>query len=135
MHIIFNFYVFELTLYIAFRKRENTEIEEWSTPLHFVLRFQENSMQILSDFVLFLVIRRILKALSSVTPKLLNSSDLLSSGSNSRKRYTLRLLLKFLGGTASILGVHTNPCPLPHFYSLLDSLIWATFINFERFCD
>ena len=113
VHIIFNFYVFELTLYIAFRKRENTEIEEWSTPLHFVLRFQENSMQILSDFVLFLVIRRILKALSSVTPKLLNSSDLLSSGSNSRKRYTLRLLLKFLGGQPPYWGYIPTLAPSP----------------------
>ena len=68
MHIVFNFYVFELTLYIAFRKRENTEIEESRTPLHFALRFQENSMQILSDFALFLVIKRILKALFSVIP-------------------------------------------------------------------
>ena len=68
VHIIFNFYVFELTLYIAFRKRENIEIEESRTPLHFALRFQENSMQILSDFPLFLVIKRILKALFSVIP-------------------------------------------------------------------
>ena len=45
------------------------------------------------SFFCFLVIKRILKALFSFIPYwLLNSSDLPSSGSNLRKRYTLRLL-------------------------------------------
>ena len=42
----------------------------------------------------FLVIKGILKAFFSFIPWLLNFSDLPNSGSNSRKRYTLRLLSK-----------------------------------------
>ena len=44
----------------------------------------------------FLVIKGILKALFSFIPWLLNFSDLPNYGSNSRKRYTLRLLSKCL---------------------------------------
>ena len=44
----------------------------------------------------FLVIKGILKAFFSFIPWLLNFSDLPNSGSNSRKRYTLRLLSKCL---------------------------------------
>ena len=43
----------------------------------------------------------------------MNSSDLLSSGSNSRKRYTLRLLLKFLGGDSLHIGGTYQPLPPP----------------------
>ena len=72
------------------------KIEDWGTSVYFILRFQENSMQILSLCNLFLVIKRILKALFSFIPWLLNLSDLPNFGSNSRKRYILRLLLKCL---------------------------------------
>ena len=44
----------------------------------------------------FLVIKRILKALFSFIPWFLNFSDLPDYGSNSRKRYTLKLLSKCL---------------------------------------
>ena len=47
-------------------------------------------------FNCFLVIKEILKASFSFIPWLLNFSDLLNYGSNSRKRYTLRLLPKCL---------------------------------------
>ena len=47
-------------------------------------------------FNCFLVTKRILKALFSFIPWLLNFSDLPNYGSNSRKRYILRLLLKCL---------------------------------------
>ena len=46
--------------------------------------------------IVFLVIKGILKALFSFIPWLLNFSDLPNYGSNSRKRYTLRLLSKCL---------------------------------------
>ena len=46
--------------------------------------------------VCLLVIKGILKALISFIPWLLNFSDLPNYGSNSRKRYTLRLLSKCL---------------------------------------
>ena len=39
------------------------EIEDWGTFVHFILGFQENSMQSLSVFYCFLLIKRILKAL------------------------------------------------------------------------
>ena len=47
-------------------------------------------------FIYFLVIKGILKALFFFIPWLLNFSDLPNYGSNSRKRYTLRLLSKCL---------------------------------------
>ena len=53
----------------------------------------------------FLVIKTILKALFSLIPWLLNSSDLPSFDSNSRKRYTVRLLSICQGrSTTSIRG-------------------------------
>ena len=48
-------------------------------------------------FIVFLLIKRILKPLFSFTLWLLNFSDLLSYGSDSKKRYTLRLLSMCLG--------------------------------------
>ena len=59
--------------------------------------------------IVFLVIKGILKALFSFIPWLLNFSDLPNYGSNSRKRYTLRL---------------KSPQP---FDTLFDSLRWAPF--------
>ena len=75
-------------------------------------------------FNCFLVIKGILKALFSFIPWLLNFSDLPNSGSNSRKRYTLRLLPKCL--------VRSTPLPIGVKSSqpsntLFDSFRWAPF--------
>ena len=64
--------------------------------VYFVLGFQENSMQKAVCFLVILVIKGILKALFSFISWLLNFSELPNYGSNSRKRYTLRLLSKCL---------------------------------------
>ena len=56
-------------------------------------KFFENSVCFL---IVSLVIKGILKALFSFIPWLLTFSDLPNYGSNSMKRYTLRLLSKFL---------------------------------------
>ena len=82
-----------------FWKRRNIrkgciEIENWGTSVYFILRFWGNSLQ--SLFNCFFVIKQILKALFSFIPWLLNLSDLPNYGSNSGKRYTLRLLSKCL---------------------------------------
>ena len=61
-------------------------------------------------FLFFLVIKRILKALFSLIPLLLNSSDLPSYGSNLRKRYTLTLLSICLGRSTHSL-LHTPSIP------------------------
>ena len=61
-------------------------------------------------FFFFFVIKRILKALFSFIPLLLNSSDSLSYGSNLRKRYTLRLLSICLGRSTHPL-LHTPSIP------------------------
>ena len=72
----------------------------------------------------FLVIKEILKALFSFIPWLLNFSDLPNYGSNLRKRYTLRLLLKCLvRSTLLPIGVKS---PQP-FNTLFDFLWWAPF--------
>ena len=61
-------------------------------------------------FNCFLVIKGILKALFSFIPWLLNFSDLPNYGSNSRKRYTLKLLSKCLGRSIpSLLGLKSPP--------------------------
>ena len=73
-------------------------------------------------FNCFLVIKGILKALFSFIPWLLNFSDLPNYGSNSRKRYTLRLLSKCLGrSTLSLLQVN----PLISSSIPLDGLLLA----------
>ena len=83
--------------------------------------------------IVFLVIKGILKALFSFFPWLLNLSDLPNYGSNSRKRYTLRLLSKCLGrSTPSLLGIKSPPQPLD---SLFDSLRWAPFSLALHLCS
>ena len=76
-------------------------------------------------FNCFLVIKGIPKALFSFIPWLLSFSDLPHYRSNSRKRYTLRLLSKCLGrSTPSPSGVKSPPTlrfPLP------SSSRWAPF--------
>ena len=71
-----------------------------------------------------MVIKGILKALFSFIPWLLNFSDLPNYGSNSRKRYTLRLLSKCL--VRSTLLPIGGKVPQP-FDTLFDSLRWAPF--------
>ena len=94
------------------------EIEDWGTSVYFVWRFQENYMQSLSAN------KGILKALFSFIPWLLNFSDLPNYGSNSRKRYTLRLLSKCLvRSTLLPTGVKVPPT----LWYLFDSLRWAPF--------
>ena len=88
-----------------FLKRGNirkgfVEIEDWGTSVHFVLGFWENYMQSLFALSLLMsrcLTKRILKALFSFIPRLLNFSDLPSYGLNSRKRYTLKLFSMCLG--------------------------------------
>ena len=58
---------------------------------------------------MFFGYKKILKSLFSFIPWLSNFSDLPSYGSNSRKRYTLRLLAKCLRGGAP----HKGKVPLP----------------------
>ena len=104
------------------------EIEDWGTSLYFVLRFKENSMQSMSA----LVMKGILKALFSFIPWLLNFSDLPNYGSNSRKRYTLRLLSKCL--VRSTLLPIGGKVPQP-FDTLFDSLRWAPFSLALHLCS
>ena len=74
-------------------------------------------------FIVFLLIKRILRALFSFIPWLLNFSDLPGYGSNSRKRYTLRLLSMCLRRSN-----HRIEDKVPSsFNSLFDSLRWAPF--------
>ena len=67
------------------------ETEDGGTSVHFVLEFQENSMQSLSAFLLFFANKKNSKSFSFI-PWLLNFSDLPNYGSNSRKGYILRPL-------------------------------------------
>ena len=98
------------------------EIEDWGTSVYFVLRFQENSMQSLPYF---LVTKGILKALFSFIPWLMNFSDLPNYGSNSWKRYTLRLLSKcLLRGTLLPIGVKSPNPSIPSSVPL-DGLLLA----------
>ena len=74
-------------------------------------------------FNCFLVTKRILKALFSFIPWLLNFSDLPNYGSNSRKRYILRLLLKCLV-RSTLLPIDGKIPPQPC-DTLFDSFRWA----------
>ena len=76
-------------------------------------------------FYSFLVIKGILQVLFSFIPWSLNFSHLPNCGSNSKKRYTLRLLSTCLGrSTPSLLGIKYPPTL---WYSLFDSLRWVPF--------
>ena len=126
-----------LLLTWGFWKRGNIrkgciEIEDWGTSLYFVLGPQENSMQNLSAFQLFLVIKGVLKASFTFIPWLLNFSDLPNYDSNSRKRYTLRLLSKCL--VRSTLLPIGGKVPQP-FDILFDSLRWAPFSLALHLCS
>ena len=111
-----------------FRKRENIRKRvPWNRGLRhlctlFIGGFKIIPCKLCLLFNCFLLIKRILKALFSFIPWLLNNSELPSYVSNSRKRYTLTLLSMCLEGLLPILGVKP-----PHFDSLFDSLKWALF--------
>ena len=83
-------------------------------------------------FNCFLVIKGIPKALFSFISWLLNFSDLPNYGSNSRKRYTLRLLPKCL--VRSTLPPIGGKVPQP-FDILFDSLRWAPFSLALHLCS
>ena len=106
-----------------FWKREDIRKNvRWNRELRYHCRLStgisKKSMLSLSTFLFFLVINRILKALFSFIPWLLNSSDLSSYASDLSKRYTLRFLLMFLEkSTTSIWGIS----------SPFDSLRWVPF--------
>ena len=76
----------------------------------------------------FFVIKRILKALFSFIPWLLNFSDLPNYASNSRKRYTLRLLSKCLVRCILLLtGVKSSKAS--------DTFRWAPFSLVLHLCS
>ena len=126
---------------IFLKKREHQKRMRWNRGLrHLCILCIEVSRKFYVKpvclLIFFLVIKEILKALFSFIPWLLNLSDLPNYGSNSRKRYTLRLLSKRL--VKSILlpirdKVH-SPQMQP-FDSLFNSLRWAPFRLDLHFCS
>ena len=85
---------------IFMKKREHQKRVHWNRGLrHLCILCIGASRKFSAKTLLFncfLVIKGILKALFTFIPWLLNFSDLPNYGSNSRKRYTLRLLSKCL---------------------------------------
>ena len=104
---------------IYFWKRGNIRkgcvgIEDWGIFVYFVLGLQENSMQKLSAFWFLFGYKRNSKSFIYLHSLIIEFLWFATYGSNSRKRYTLRLLSKCFGkSTPSLLGVN----------SLLPSLI------------
>ena len=72
------------------------EIEDWGSSYNLYQGFRKIICKGCLIFNCFLVIKGILKALFPFIPSLLNFSDFPNFGSNSRKKYTLRLLSKCL---------------------------------------
>ena len=73
-------------------------------------------------FNCFLEMKRILKALISFIPWLLNFSDMPNYGSYLRKRYTLRLLSKYLRRSiTSIVPKKPQPIRFPLWFSYMSS--------------
>ena len=108
-----------------------TEIEDWDTSVYFVLRFQENSMQSMSAFYLFFGYKRISKCFIFFQFLIIEFRWFVY-GSNSRKRYTLRLFSKCLvRSTLLSIGVKS---PQP-FNSLFDSLRWVPFSLALHLCS
>ena len=126
-HTFYHFVRSCLQFEIFLNKRENQKKGalkyriETLTSLHSMLRFQKKSLQSLSALLGIFAKKRILKSLFSFIPWLLNSSDLPSSGSNSTKRYTSRLLSICLGRSTPYIGVKVP------FHYFLNSLRWASF--------
>ena len=99
-HCVISFAGANLGVEIFLKKREHPKRMRWNrfvAPLYTLYwGFKKILCKGCLLFNCFLVIKRILKALFSFIPWLLNFSDLPNYGSNSRKRYTLRLLSKCL---------------------------------------
>ena len=104
---------------IFLKKREYQKRMGWNrAPLYtFYWGFKKILCKACLLFNCFLVIKRILKALFSFIPWLLNFSDLPSYGSYLRKRYTLRLLSKCLGRSI------TPIVPIKHPHSIPSSIL------------
>ena len=90
-----------LWLGILFLKREHQKRMRWNRGLRHLCILcigvsRKFYAKVCLPFICFLVIKGILKALFSFIPWLYNFSDLPNYGSNSRKRYKLRLLPKCL---------------------------------------
>ena len=109
------FVVSDLGVEIFSKKREHQKRMRWNrglrdAPLYTLYSgFKKILCKACLLFNCFLVIKRILKALFSFIPWLLNFSDLPSYGSNLRKRYALRLLPMCLGRTPPRIGDEAPP--------------------------
>ena len=108
---------------IFLKKREHQKRMGWNRGMrHLCILCIGVSRKFYAKPVCFLIVfwlkKKILKALFSFIPWLLNFSDLPSYGSNLRKRYTLRLLSKGLGRSIPPIVLIKSP-PLPHSISSL----------------
>ena len=114
---------------IFLKKRNHQKRMRWNRGLrHLCILWIEVSNKFYTKacllFSCFLVITRILKALFTFIPWLLNFSDLPNYGSNSRERYILRLLSKcLLRRTLLSIGLKSRQ----PFNTLFQSLRWAPF--------
>ena len=100
-HCLIPFVGSNLGFEIFLKKKKHQKRMRWNRGLrHLCILWIEVSRRFYAKpvcfLIVFLVIKGILKALFSFIPWLLNFSDLPNYGSNSRKRYTLRLLSKCL---------------------------------------
>ena len=78
-------------------EKECVKIEDWGTSVLFALWFQENSMQSLSAFLLFFTNKKNSESSVYFHSLIIEFLWLSNYGSNSGKRYTLRLLSMCLG--------------------------------------
>ena len=137
-HCLIPFFGSNLGVEIFLKKREHQKRMRWNRGLrHLCILCIEVSRKFYIckaclPFNCFLVIKGILKALFFFIPWLLNFSDLPNYGSNSRKRYTLRLLSKCL--VRSTLLPIGGKVPQP-FDILFDSLRWAPFSLALHLCS
>ena len=121
------YYLFILTWGLSIFEKEETsekrcvEIEHWGTSVPLYQGLKKITCKASLLFYCFLPIKIILKVLFSFIPWLLNFFDLPSYGSNSRKRYTLRLFSMCLGKSTPV-----SAKKLP-FDSLFDTLRWPPF--------
>ena len=95
-----------LRVEIFFKKREHQKRMRWNRRLRHLCILciwvsRKFYAKLACFLIVFLAVKRILKALFSFIPWLLNFSDLLGCGSSLRKRYTLRLLSNSLGRSTS----------------------------------
>ena len=114
-HCLIPFVGSNLGVEIFLKKREHQKRMRWNRGLrHFCILCIEVSRKCYAKPVCllynyFLVIKGILKAFFSFIPWLLHFSDLPNYGSNSRKRYALRLLSKCLVRNTLPLEVKVPP--------------------------